>query len=78
VLRVVEDILYAPSQEEGERLLGEAMADLEAQGLAAPAPAAPEDAAAEGASGGDGGAEGAEGQGGDALAVAAQEVGCAS
>lgn len=34
VLRVVEGILYAPSQDEGERILGEAIAELEAQGLA--------------------------------------------
>lgn len=34
VLHVVEDILYAPSQEEGERILGEAMAGMEAQPLA--------------------------------------------
>ena len=37
VLRAVEDILYAPSQEDGERVLGEALAALEAQGLAVPA-----------------------------------------
>ncbi|GBF96000.1 hypothetical protein Rsub_08815 [Raphidocelis subcapitata] len=39
VLRVVEEILYAPSQEEGERILGEAMADIEVAATAAAAAA---------------------------------------
>lgn len=86
-LRVVEDILYAPSQEEGERILGEAMADLEAQGLAAPAPAgdapnaeAAEAAAAEAAPEGDAAAAGEAGMcaEGSGIAVGAAEVGCSA
>ena len=86
VLRVVEDILYAPSQEEGERILGEAMADLEAQGLAAPVAATDgagdamaEHAAAEGVAESGTEAElptmGAEGSG---IAIGAPEVGCSA
>ncbi|KAI8471322.1 MAG: microtubule plus-end binding protein [Monoraphidium minutum] len=93
VLRVVEDILYAPSQEEGERILGEAMADLEAQGLAAPLLAddgaiADDGAATGGATAPADGAGEAQGgavvQGGavslegSAAALGAPEVGCSA
>ena len=49
IMRSVENILYAPSQEEGERILGEAMAELEARnGVAATVAAGTEAAAVEG------------------------------
>lgn len=82
VLRVVEDILYAPSQEEGERILGEAMAELEAQGAAAPAPAGSMAPGADGAAAADEGAAAAPGETQEestaAGTPAVEAVGCAA
>lgn len=66
-LRIVEDILYAPSEEEGERVLGQAMGELEARGAGVPA------AAAAGVGG-----QGAEAEAAPALQGLAPELGCAA
>lgn len=71
MLRIVEDILYAPSEEEGERILGQAMAELEARGADAPSSAMGPDAAEQGAE--PSGAEAAP-----TLLGPGQELGCAA
>jgi hypothetical protein len=77
VLRVVEDILYAPSQEEGERILTEAMAEIEAQGGGA-APAAAAEAAPAGEEGQQPVADEEAAAGGGGGLPAAEVVGCAA